>query len=409
MEACMKVWITDRWWGADPATNKKTIKKSRFGIGSRWQVSHYAPGLNSTKSIVSKDFDRLADAEAFRTKTEHEMRAGIYIQPEIVALTFLDAAAAWLAGKKKPSGASLHRYTNALDIWVLPTWAGRTLSTIRRTEIDAWLSKLISGTAAHATGRRVSSAGLSPSSLAAVWVPFNASLANSVTLGWIRTNPARGVELPKSRSPEKIFLNYLEVERLTRAAKERSGQLSDSMMIELMAYAGLRPGEAVALQVGDVDIASRRIKVRRTVTIDINGKAIFGEPKHGERREVPIAPHLISDLRTLSEGKESPLPLLETTRGHYINIHNWRSRVWKPALAAAGMADRGLTPKALRHSAASMAIAAGADVKVVQRMLGHSDASMTLNTYADLWPDRLDEVTNAMSIQREKALAQPQP
>ena len=290
---------------------------------------------------------------------------------------------------------------------MLPTWAGRTLSTIRRTEIDTWLSQLISGTAAHATGRRVSSKGLSPSSLAAVWVPFNASLSNAVMLGWIRTNPARGVELPKSRSTEKVFLNYREVERLTLAAKVRSGQLSDAVMIELMAYAGLRPGEAVALQVGDVDLPARRIKVRRTVTIDINGKAIFGDPKHGERREVPIAPHLLGDLHALCEGKDSHLPLLQTARGHYINIHNWRSRVWKPALAVAGLADRGLSPKALRHSAASMAIAAGADVKVVQRMLGHADASMTLNTYAELWPDRLDEVSNDMSLQRERALAEP--
>lgn len=402
----MKVWITDRWWGVDPATNKKTIKKSRFGKGSRWQVSQYVSGSKASRSIASKDFERLVDAEAFRTKTEHEMRAGIYIEPDIADRTFSDAAAAWLEGKKKPSGASLHRYKSALDIWVLPMWAGRTLSTIRRTEIDTWLSGLMSGAAPHAPDRQVSKSGLSPSSLAAVWVPFNASLRNAITLGWIHLNPARGVELPKARIAELVFLSYPEVERLTRAARERSGHLSDAVMIELMAYAGLRPGEAVALQVGHVDIPARRIKIRRTVTVDINGQAIFGEPKHGERREVPIAPHLIGDLDALIEGKTAESPLLETVRGHFINIHNWRSRVWKPALASAGLADRGLTPKSLRHSAASMAIAAGADVKVVQRMLGHADASMTLNTYANLWPDRLDEVTNAMSLQRERALNQ---
>jgi hypothetical protein len=44
-----------------------------------------------------------------------------------------------------------------------------------------------------------------------------------------------------------------------------------------------------------------------------------------------------------------------------------------------------------------VAIAAGADLKLVQRMLGHADATMTLNTYADLWPDRLDDVSNAAS------------
>ncbi|MCS5721086.1 tyrosine-type recombinase/integrase [Herbiconiux sp. CPCC 203407] len=58
----------------------------------------------------------------------------------------------------------------------------------------------------------------------------------------------------------------------------------------------------------------------------------------------------------------------------------------------------------LRHTAASMAIAAGADVKLVQRMLGHRDATETLNTYGHLWPDKLNEVTEAMETARAKAL-----
>ena len=75
------------------------------------------------------------------------------------------------------------------------------------------------------------------------------------------------------------------------------------------------------------------------------------------------------------------------------------------AVQCAGLQGRHLSPKALRHTAASMAFAVAADVKVVQRMLGHADASMTLNTYADLWPDRLDAVVEAVSAQRERALS----
>ena len=177
-------------------------------------------------------------------------------------------------------------------------------------------------------------------------------------------------------------------------------------MIELMAYAGLRPGEVVAVQVQHLDLPGRRIKIRRTATIDVNGSAIFGEPKHGERREVPIAPHIVEDLETLIAGTPADAPLVGSARGGFINIHNWWGRVWNKAVAAAGIGGRDLTPKALRHTAASMAIAAGADVKVVQRMLGHTDASMTLNTYADLWPDCLDEVIEAVSRRREAALRQ---
>ena len=56
----------------------------------------------------------------------------------------------------------------------------------------------------------------------------------------------------------------------------------------------------------------------------------------------------------------------------------------------------GLTPHDLRHTAASLAIAAGANVKAVQRMLGHSSAAMTLDIHAGLFGDDLDTVAAAL-------------
>lgn len=63
-----------------------------------------------------------------------------------------------------------------------------------------------------------------------------------------------------------------------------------------------------------------------------------------------------------------------------------------------------MRPHDLRHTCASLAIAAGADVKVLQRMLGHSSAVLTLDRYGHLFPgqaesvaDRLDEMAEASS------------
>ena len=53
--------------------------------------------------------------------------------------------------------------------------------------------------------------------------------------------------------------------------------------------------------------------------------------------------------------------------------------------------------KVLRHTAASLAIAAGADVKSVQRMLGHASAAMTLDIYAGLFDKQLDEVASRVN------------
>ena len=56
----------------------------------------------------------------------------------------------------------------------------------------------------------------------------------------------------------------------------------------------------------------------------------------------------------------------------------------------------GITPHDLRHTAASLAIAAGANVKAVQRMLGHASASMTLDVYAGRFGDDLDVVASRL-------------
>ena len=56
-----------------------------------------------------------------------------------------------------------------------------------------------------------------------------------------------------------------------------------------------------------------------------------------------------------------------------------------------------MTAHALRHTAASLAIASGANPKVVQRMLGHASAAMTLDVYADLFDSDFTAVADKLS------------
>ncbi|TFC81164.1 site-specific integrase [Cryobacterium cheniae] len=395
----MKVWINDRWNTVDGTKN------AAWGKGSRWRAVWIDP-TKAGKGETSKSFAKKADAEAYRAKMEDSLRAGTYRAPELANKNFAAAADAWFSGKKKPTGSSLKRYRDALDVWVLPKWGTRKLSTIEKTEIDEWVTALADGSAPHAEDRTVHGGGLSPNGITAVWVPFRAAVANALHLGWITGDPCVGVELPKTPHKEIDTLTHTEVKALADAAHKVADNRSDALMVELMAYAGLRPGEVVALQVKHVALTERRIQIRRTLTIDAAGKEIFGPPKHGERRDVPIAPHILDALVALTAGRAATAPLVTSTLGKSVNVHNWRSRVWTAAVAGSGLDGRGLTPKSLRHTAASRAIEAGADVKVIQRMLGHADATLTLNTYGHLWPDRLDEVAGAVSAAREKALSQ---
>ncbi|RGK02547.1 integrase [Bifidobacterium pseudocatenulatum] len=62
----------------------------------------------------------------------------------------------------------------------------------------------------------------------------------------------------------------------------------------------------------------------------------------------------------------------------------------------------GLRIHSLRHTYASFAIGAGCDVKTLQSIMGHASATETLNTYAELWPDRIDEVAAVMEAKYQQ-------
>jgi integrase len=84
-----------------------------------------------------------------------------------------------------------------------------------------------------------------------------------------------------------------------------------------------------------------------------------------------------------------PNPLVFTSpHGHPLRYRNFTDRVWRPALATAGIPPIGV--HVLRHTCASLLIARGAPIKAIQAQLGHASAELTLSRYGHLYPDDLD-------------------
>jgi integrase len=161
----------------------------------------------------------------------------------------------------------------------------------------------------------------------------------------------------------------------------------------VLAFCGLRWGEAAGLKVGRLDLLRRRLTVAETLT-EVGGRLGWGAPKNHQTRSVPL-PGFLADLVAEVVAGKAPSELVFTTwRGRPLRNLNFRRDVFDPAATDAGLA--GLTPHELRHTAASLAVAAGANVKAVQRMLGHASAAMTLDVYAGLFDDDLDGVAQRL-------------
>ncbi|MFQ7493950.1 MAG: tyrosine-type recombinase/integrase [Bifidobacterium bifidum] len=122
-------------------------------------------------------------------------------------------------------------------------------------------------------------------------------------------------------------------------------------------------------------------------------------PKGNRTRTVPYPIGLRRDCSPCAREETRTPTCSALPRGGYWQANNWRSRIWRPLLRDVGMDDiEGLSIHSLRHSYASIAIKNGCDVKTPQTILGHASATETLDTYADLWPDRLSEVADAMNM-----------
>jgi integrase len=167
-----------------------------------------------------------------------------------------------------------------------------------------------------------------------------------------------------------------------------------------LAYTGVRFGEMAALCVKNLDLLRRRAMITQSVS-EVRGRAVFSTPKNNQSRSVPIPRFLVDDLAAHLASRAADEFVISASRGGVLRACNFRRGGFDPAVASAGLAP--LTPHALRHTAASLAIAAGANVKVVQTMLGHKSATMTLDLYSPLFADQLDEVADAMDAARTSA------
>jgi integrase len=176
-----------------------------------------------------------------------------------------------------------------------------------------------------------------------------------------------------------------ELAHLEREMPERYRAL-----VEVMAYVGLRPGEAVSLRVGDLDPMRRTLRIERSIS---------GFTKTGLARTltlpVPVVETLTYHLAKFSDPSDPTAPMFTTESGGAIGTKfaydAWSRRHFAPAVERAGITTK-ISPNDLRHYAVAFAIGQGADVFAVQKMLGHAKPSITLDIYGSEWETSAEDL-----------------
>lgn len=311
------------------------------------RVSWVARWRDPAGASRKRTFTRKSDAERHLLGIESSKVSGTYVDAARSRVTLGAWAAQWLDGQVQLKASTRARYEGLLRVQVLPTWGAVPLSSVTHADVAAWVSRLVAG-------------GLAPSTVRQAHRVLALVLALAVRDGRLSRNPADGVRLPRPRKADKRFLSHDQVAALAGAAGDYA------LVVQVLAYCGLRYGELAALRVGKVDLMRRRLTIAESVT-EVGGKVVFSDPKSHQHRSVPV-PRGLADQLALQVAGKAPDDLVFTSReGHVLRLMNFRRRVFDPAASSVGL--DGLTPHELRHTAASLAIASGANVKAVQRLL----------------------------------------
>jgi integrase len=136
-----------------------------------------------------------------------------------------------------------------------------------------------------------------------------------------------------------------------------SGRLRTLVLV--LGYCGLRFSEAAGLQVADVDVSSRRIRVRPSVTYVRKTGLVERPTKNHEARAVPMPVFVARPLETEIADRDGKAPVFESARGGgYLTLAQARYTFTKATAAVDGC--NGVRLHDPRHTCASLAISAGA-------------------------------------------------
>jgi integrase len=170
-----------------------------------------------------------------------------------------------LGGERVTKRISSPSYWRTLEsTWrrhVEPRWGMVAVAAIRHSEVQSWVSG-------------ITEAGLSPSTALRAYGILAAVLDVAVKDRRVLSNPARGVRLPRKLKREHTYLTDAQVSALALA----SGRRGVLVLVLVLAYCGLRWGEAIGLRVKDLDLLRRRANVTVNA-VEVGGEIIVGTPK----------------------------------------------------------------------------------------------------------------------------------
>ena len=329
------------------------------GRDNRWRFEFEAKGQRYTGS----GFETKREAR----DAEMAKRRAVATSPtsDSKSLTLADYVELWLSDHVKVHcrPRTVVEYRRSLERHVLTRLGSRALSSITRVQLRELLSELVL-------------AGLSRNTVKNVLIPLRACLNCAVDDGLLDENPAthlgRRVRARTEREAAKVkVFSKAQLGTILQCCDDET--VAFDRLVHLLGRSGLRLGEALGLKQEDLD-PEGRIHVRRSLQWHRGGCMEYA-PKGGRERTIDVPRDLVTFLA-------GPGPYV--IGGAAPRRPEALRDAWRELLKSTHLP--GLRLHGLRHTYASLLLAAGAPLVYVRDQLGHASIQITADTYGHLIP-----------------------
>lgn len=311
------------------------------------KVSWRAKVFWQQRVVAKRSFDR-ADAKRWKADQLSKLRTGGWVDPARGRVAFAALADEWQASREHLAMRSQETTRFLLDAYVNPAIGRMPIAAISAADVERMLAAMTGRSLATATRRRAPSVA-------------RLVLDYAIRDRRLTTNAAQQIPLP--RGPTKREPHCLRA--------DEPGRLADAVprlcrpVVLFLGLSGCRFSEMAALTVDDLvdTLYGLGLRIHRAAPQSKRtSQAVIGSTKTHQTRTVPVPAALESDiLGRVSSAKPGDYLFPSPTGGVWTNT-NFRVRPhWTAVTAAVGLP--GTTIHDLRHTAASLLIAAGADVK----------------------------------------------
>ncbi len=358
------------------------VRQKVKGKGQPWWVFINHNGNRKAKQVGDK-----AAAEALASKIRERLKAGdLKINTKKIP-TFGDYAEKWLSGYGEThlKHSTLCDYRSVIRNH-LGSLLDKSLDQVGRAEIKELLYEKLKG-------------NLAPQTVIKIKNVISAVFSHAIEDEVLTVNPVArlGRMIKKDKRQDVNPLRKEEARDFLATVKGHYPRYYPFFLCALRT--GMRLGELLALEWGDIDFRSGFIEVRRSYV-----KGIISTPKNGKARRVDMSRQLAETLKALrtdrkrealAKGwKEVPDLIFVNEACGILDHANLRTRVFWPALTKTGL--RRMRIHDLRHTFASLLIQQGESLAYVKEQLGHHSIQITVDIYGHLVPGANREAVNRL-------------